>query len=599
MTVTHIDFPDPHNPSAERSRWRFGEPLRVWQAHRLDEVVPVLEAVDQAARAGRWCVGGLAYEAAAAFDPALSTHEAQTDLPLAWFAEYDGPLSASTDFAPDDPAAADMPQLAYIHWKPGQHTSTARARFDADIARIHAWIADGECYQINYTAPLHGKLHGSPEALFEALRSIQPDGYVASMHWNGEQILSLSPELFFDWDGEALLTRPMKGTAARGANEQEDQARAEHLRSSTKERAENVMIVDLLRNDVSRIAQPHSVKVPRLFSVEALPTVWQMTSDVTARTKSGTRLVDVFSALFPCGSITGAPKVQAMRLIHRLESEPRGVYCGALGVVRPGQRQGSIRATFNVPIRTLSVRGHAVRCGIGSGITASANADDEWQEWKHKRAFIERALPPLQVLETLALKDGQLLHRDRHLARMRVSAAHFGFAWPEAVIEESLQRLLDAHSTGQWRVRLLLGEEGPFEAQAFAFATTEQPVTLALATRAFKAAHSEFVSHKTTRRGHYAAFEPAANSGVFDVILWNEAGEITECTRGNIALQWDDGSWLTPPLSCGLLPGVGRALAIESGQLREAVVHVSELHRVRAWAFVNSLRGWLNARLPE
>ena len=592
MLATLIDFPHPHDPAGARMRWRFGAPRQVWQAQTLSEVRTVLDAVENAARAGRWCVGGLAYEAAAAFDPAFVTHAAKRDLPLAWFAEFDAPSETA---APQPESTAD---LAYIHWISGAHSAHARDAFGQAISRIHAAIADGECYQINYTAPLRGELFGSPQALFDALRAAQPDGYVAAMSWNGEQVLSLSPELFFDWDGERLLTRPMKGTAARGATQAADAAAADHLRQSPKERAENVMIVDLLRTDVSRIAMPHSVTVPRLFHVEALPTVWQMTSDVTAQTRPGTRLVDVFAALFPCGSITGAPKVQAMRLIHALEPAPRGVYCGALGIVRPGAAPGSLHATFNVPIRTLVVQGQSVECGIGSGITASATASDEWQEWKHKRAFIDRALPPLQVLETLALRSGEYRHLERHLARMRDSAAYFGLPWPEDRITPSLKALRDEHAEGDWRVRLLLGTGGQFEAQAFAFGATPQPVRLALAGRSFSAAHSDFVRHKTTRRNHYAAFEPAAGSGVFDVILWNEAGEITECTRGNIAVQLDgEDGWITPPLHCGLLPGVGRALAIESGRVREQVLTLHDTKRVRAWAFINSLRGWLDAEI--
>lgn len=594
MLSTLIDFPDPHSPSAARLRLRFGEPLRVWQAHSAGEVAAVIEEVERAAREGRWCVGGLAYEAASAFDSAFSTHAPQPGLPLAWFAEYEAPVPDETA-APPDPGEA---QLAHVHWKPGAHSESSRASFTRDIERIHAAIAQGECYQINYTAPMTGDLKGSAQALFDALREAQPGGYVASMCWGDERILSFSPELFFDWDGETLLTRPMKGTAARGATAEEDAALALHLRTSPKERAENVMIVDLLRNDVSRIAEPRSVRVPRLFHVEALPTVWQMTSDVVARTKPSTSLRDVFAALFPCGSITGAPKVQAMRWIARLEHEARGVYCGALGVVRPGAAPGSLRATFNVPIRTLSIGadGH-VRCGIGSGITADAGAQDEWQEWKNKRAFIDRALPPLQILETLLLSDGVLRNRERHLTRMRASAAYFGFAWNEPPVHQTLAALCSQHPQGDWRVRWLLHEDGTFEAQAFAFSATAQPVKLALADRCFAAAHSDFVSHKTTRRTHYAAFEPASQSGLFDVILWNDAGEITECTRGNIAMQLESGDWVTPALACGLLPGIGRELALASGRLREAVVHVRDAHRVRAWAFLNSLRGWLDAEI--
>lgn len=218
-----------------------------------------------------------------------------------------------------------------------------------------------------------------------ALRRAQPNGYAAFIDTGNEQVLSVSPELFFDWHAGRILARPMKGTAARGATAADDEALAARLRVSPKERAENVMIVDLIRNDLSRIAQPFSVCVPRLFQVEALPTVWQMTSDVQALTRPGTTLADVFTALFPCGSVTGAPKVRAMRMIRELEPHARGVYCGAVGIVQPGGR-----ATFNVAIRTVTLRGPAASCGIGSGITADAHADGEWQEWRYKRAFLER-----------------------------------------------------------------------------------------------------------------------------------------------------------------------------------------------------------------
>jgi para-aminobenzoate synthetase/4-amino-4-deoxychorismate lyase len=411
-------------------------------------------------------------------------------------------------------------------------------------------------------------------------------------------VLSVSPELFFDWEGERILARPMKGTAPRGATPAEDEALALQLRSVPKELAENVMIVDLIRNDLSRVAQPFSVRVPRLFHTEALPTVWQMTSDVEATVRDGTSLVDVFAALFPCGSITGAPKVSAMRMIRDLEPEARGVYCGAVGVVRPGGH-----ATFNVPIRTVTLRGTDARCGIGSGITADARADAEWDEWRHKRAFLGRggtaapvvAEPPFELLETLALADGDLRDAPAHLARMRSAAAHFSYAWDESLVAACLERLRDAHATGSWRVRLLLDAQGQPRAEAFAMDAAPARVQLQLAPRAFDEAQSRFSRFKTTRRAHYEAFAPTA-AGVFDTLLWNRDGEVTECTRGNIALRLD-GRWVTPPLHCGLLDGIGRARRIREGQLAEAVVRVDDLPRVQALAFVNSLRGWLDADL--
>ena len=585
---TWIDFTQPRAAGNLRLRGRWGAPARVLVAHHIDEVKPVLEAVHAAAEAGHWCVGHVRYEAAPAFDAALQVHAA--DGPLVWFEVHDGAPSAWPS------AEAAGPAEARATWLP----TLARPDFDAAIARIHQAIGDGELYQVNYTAPWMGTVTGEGAALFDALLRAQPGGYAACFTAGDEQVLSVSPELFFDWQasaaGGSILARPMKGTAARGATPALDAAAAERLRASPKERAENVMIVDLLRNDLSRIAEPHTVRVPELFHTQALPTVWQMTSDVQARTRTGLRLPDVFAALFPCGSVTGAPKVRAMQLIRELERQPRGIYCGAIGVVRP-DGHGGIAATFNVPIRTVVMRGTQARCSIGSGITASAAAGAEWQEWLHKQAFLARASEPFEVLETLALVDGVYRHQAEHLARMAEAAQHFGYPWQPAAVHACLQALAAQHGSGPWRVRLLLDRFGQPRAEAFALQPTATPVRLQLATRPLAEAHGEWVRFKTTRRAHYAAFAPAPGSGIFDTVLFNAEGEITESTFGNLAMQMDDGRWLTPPLGCGLLPGVGRAVALREGRVQEGVVRVQDLHRVRRWAFINSLRGWLDAEL--
>lgn len=576
---TLIDFAQPHG-EAGRLRLCFGAPSRVLEARTAAEVRPVLDAVEALAREGHWCVGYLRYEAAAAFDRAFAVHAA--DGPLAWFGVHDQALPW--------PDATGDAALAPIGWE----LDLSRADFDVRMQAIHRAIAHGKLYQLNYTAALHAGFHGDAQALFMALRQAQPDGYTAFIDTGEEQVLSVSPELFFDWQDDRILTRPMKGTAPRGATPAEDEALAQRLRTVPKERAENVMIVDLIRNDLSRIARPFSVQVPRLFHTEALPTVWQMTSDVEARVREGTTLADVFAALFPCGSITGAPKVSAMRMIRELEPGPRGVYCGAVGVVRPGGH-----ATFNVPIRTVTLRDGKARCGIGSGITADARADAEWEEWRHKRAFLDRAgraaTPSFDLLETLALADGELRDAPAHLARMAAAAAHFGRPWNHASVASCLDDLKARHSAGTWRVRLLLDAQGMPRAEAFAMEAPPARVRLQLATRPFDEAHGEFTRFKTTRRAHYEAFAPT-QPGVFDTLLWNRDGEITECTRGNIALLLG-GRWVTPPLHCGLLNGIGRANRVRDGQLAEAVVRVEDLPRVQALAFVNSLRGWLDADL--
>ncbi|WP_293464850.1 chorismate-binding protein, partial [Polaromonas sp.] len=429
---SRIDFSDPHDSAAPRLRHAFGTPRTVLVAHELAEVRPVLDAVQAAAREGFWCVGYVRYEAAPAFDAALAVHA--PDGPLAWFAVYD--------------QALPWPEDAHTGAAQVQWTETCpRPVFGVAMDQLQRAIAAGELYQVNFTAPLLGQWVGQPPedadlVLFAALQRAQPGGYAACIDTGSTgdgRVLSVSPELFFDWndasEGGQILARPMKGTAARGATPEMDAAQAEALRASPKERAENVMIVDLLRNDISRIAEPFSVRVPALFHTQALPTVWQMTSDVQARTRPGTTLAGVFAALFPCGSVTGAPKVRAMQMIRTLEPQLRGVYCGAIGVVRPGAQGHGIRATFNVPIRTVTVQAGRLRCGIGSGITSGAVPDAEWQEWRNKRQFLDRASQPFDLLETLALQDGQLRHAAEHLLRLASAAAHFGTPWDAAQVQ--------------------------------------------------------------------------------------------------------------------------------------------------------------------
>ncbi|OOV08885.1 aminodeoxychorismate synthase, component I [Rhodoferax fermentans] len=588
-------------------RASFEAPLHTLIAHTPEQVKPLLNAVDNFAKQGLWCVGYLRYEAASAFDAALQTHPANG--PLAWFGVFEQAQTwpetptvataarsqdAPPPAAPGGPGSQIQPQdltPTSVTWQ----NPLSHEQFDNNLATIHEAIGAGEYYQVNYTTPLQGDFVGDPLVLFARLQQAQPGGYAAFIDTGAEQILSVSPELFFDWDGQHILTRPMKGTAPRGQTPQEDAALVQALTASPKERAENVMIVDLLRNDLSRIALPHTVQVPSLFAVQTLPTVHQMVSDVTAQTRPSTSLSEVFGALFPCGSITGAPKVRAMQAIHDLEPEARDVYCGAIGVVRPGGH-----ATFNVAIRTVTLYGQQARCGIGSGITFDATAPNEWREWQHKRGFLERASEAFQLLETLRLQAGVFHHLGAHLARLARAAAHFGYPYDEGRVRAALQTLLGPNTPHQddsvaWRVRLLLDAQGTPVVERFKLNHTPALVSLGLAAIPFEAAQSEFTRFKTTRRAHYEALAPT-DPAAFDTLLYNERGELTECTRGNIAVLLD-GQWLTPALHCGLLDGVGRAQYLAQGRLKEAIITLADLPRVQRWAFVNSLRGWVDAQL--
>jgi para-aminobenzoate synthetase/4-amino-4-deoxychorismate lyase len=583
---------------AVRGGW--GEPLRVHHADTLDRVRAVLDAAYAEALAGFWCVGYVRYEAAPALESVACVHESipSPSQPLVWFGVFQGNPAF-------DDGGLESPAKVSLDWV----DTLPRSAFDAQVAHIQDAIRDGQVYQVNLTAQLSAHWVSDSEgrdcraealAFFAELRRAQPDAFAAYIDNGSEQILSVSPELFFDWDGQRIVCRPMKGTAARAETAAEDAQAAQALRASEKERAENLMIVDLIRNDLSRLALPHSVRVPSLFDVRGWPTVWQMTSDVVAQTRPGLSLSDVFAALFPCGSVTGAPKLQAMRLIRVLEAQARGVYCGAVGVLRPGGH-----ATFNVPIRTVSLGQGEARYGVGSGITADSRADAEYAEWRSKRAFLHRASQPFELLETLAWRDGEFQNLNRHLLRMAAAAKHFGFVWNQASALQALMELeaqwcvadgatgMKTRNTAQ-RVRLCCDVHGGFSAQAQILDPSPERVRVQLALRPLMDAGSEFVRYKTTHRRHYEAFMPE-QEGVFDTLLWNEAGELTEFTRGNVAVLLD-GQWVTPPASCGLLPGVGRALALESGRVSERVVLRSELAQVSALAFINSVRGWIPAQ---
>ncbi|MFN7505093.1 MAG: chorismate-binding protein, partial [Limnobacter sp.] len=386
-----------------------------------------------------------------------------------------------------------------------------------------------------------------------------------------------------------LTTRPMKGTAARGLDEATDAAAAEHLRTSIKARAENLMIVDLLRNDMAKVCQPKSVQVRSLFDVMHLPTVDQMTSSICGRTLPGTTLVDVFAALFPCGSVTGAPKSQAMRRIAQWEQAPRKLYCGALGVLGPaGQVQ------FNVPIRTVIEQDDELEYGVGSGITWYSTAHDEKKEWWQKTAFLRQATCDFQVLETLRLNNGTWLHLEEHLDRMASSANHFSFLFDTQRVRQQLSHVANNKPQGIFRVRCLLDACGELQVELHPFELNERAVLLRLADLAMQG-EPEFILHKTTYRPEYEYFQQQAN-GAFDVLLFNSQGLITETCRCNVVLKID-GEWLTPQIceTAGtyLLPGVLRALLLRENTIRQTTLNVQDLQRAQAVCLINSLRGWV------
>jgi para-aminobenzoate synthetase/4-amino-4-deoxychorismate lyase len=582
MIQAAFDFP--RHPLAREDGERLrgvwcSSPSRWLRAYTAQQLRPVLAEAEAAARAGAWVLGGLRYEAAGALDPALATQGGSA--PLAEFAVY--------ETAPDPWPDAAAAYTGLLGW----HDAAPDAA--PAIERIRDYIRAGDCYQVNLTTRLRADAPGlDPAQLFFALHASQPGGFCLFLRDAG--VASVSPELFFDWRpvpgakaSWLLAAQPMKGTAPRGRDRVEDEAAQAHLRTSEKERAENLMIVDLLRNDLSRVAQLGTVRVPRLFELLALPTVWQMTSTVTAVSRPGLSLADAFAALFPCGSVTGAPKVRAMEVIRELEPTPRGWYCGALGLIQPGGV-----ATFNVPIRTVEFAGDRLQAGLGSAITLDSEPAAEIAEWRAKSRFLGRAEAPVAALETLLLDHGVAVRAEAHLARMQRTARHFGLRFSLAEARAQLRELGARHPDGHWRLRLTCDAAGRLEHTVAPFVPMTGPVKLALADHPITTlgAGAEFLVHKTTRREAYAGFGKPVDA--FDVILWNEAGELTECSFGNLAVQLD-GQWFTPPVSAGLLPGVLRGELLAQGRLREAQLPKEVLARAQGLAFLNSLRGWLAA----
>ena len=514
----------------------------------------------------------VAYEAAPAFDPAFETQAPMGGIPLAAFAIFDAPSDSEAE-NPQDPFACS-------HWS----SDIPKAGFTERVERVREGIAAGAYYQVNLTTRLRARFEGDPLAFFHALREAQPGCYALFLDFGEWRIASVSPELFFAWSpatGE-IVTRPMKGTAPLSQT-------PEDLRGSAKDCAENLMIVDLLRNDIARVARQGSVRVPELFSIETYATMRQMTSTIVGETAPDKDLAQIFAALFPCGSITGAPKIAAMRAIAALEASPRGAYCGALGIVQPGGA-----ALFSVGIRTVTIMNGQAECGIGSGITWDSTPAAEYQECQIKRRFLTRASAAFDLLESIKLEDGAWWLLERHFARLQRAAEHFGFPFDLDAINRALGEIAGRHPAGAHAVRLLLSRRGNIKLETKPLPVTPAHPPVALADTAISS-DDEFLHHKTTRRAVYEAFAPKSPD-IFDTLLFNERGEITEFTRGNAAVELD-GYLFTPPESSGLLPGTLRAELLAQGELIERVLARDDLSRAAAIWFLNSLRGMFRVRL--
>ena len=558
---------------------RFDSPIEILTATQLSDVLPVLKAAEAASKSGHWVAVMLCYEAAPAFDAALKTRS-PGELPLAWAAVFDHP-------------SQDTPNNDSGPYQAGQWTPrVSREEFGNAIARIRELIACGDTYQVNYTFPLTAKFSGDSRSWFRNLSEAQGATYCAYFDLGRFKVLSLSPELFFETNGRTILTRPMKGTIKRGRWPEEDKYLAGKLEQSAKDRAENVMIVDLLRNDLGRVSVNGSVRVTKLFDIERYETLWQMTSTIEATLREDLTLPELMRGLFPCGSITGAPKVRTMEIISELEPYPRGVYTGTLGFLRPGGN-----ATLNVAIRTVVIDsdfGEAT-FGIGGGITYDSTAESEYEECLVKSSFLNKTHVEFQLLESMLLENGEWFLLERHLGRMKATAAYFGFSFEETEVSSELNRISSNRSTGRWKVRLLSTKDGSCNAEAIELRTPcEEPLRVGLAAEPVNT-NDRFVFHKTTNRVVYEK-ALASRGDRDDVILWNEKGEITESTIANVVVVVGD-DYLTPPQASGLLAGTFREELLANGKIRERLIYREELKQAREIYLINSVQKWRKAVL--
>ncbi|HEY9598141.1 MAG TPA: aminodeoxychorismate synthase component I [Cyanophyceae cyanobacterium] len=568
---------------AQNQHWlHFCNPVKILTAHNPTEVITLLETVQQQIDGfGYYAAGFVSYEAASAFDSSFIVQPC-TDFPLAWFGLYTQPQVITL---PD--AVGDESNL--LEWTP----SISRQRYRDAIHQIKDYIAQGLTYQVNFSFRLKSAFSDNPWLYFIQLFRSQESLYGAFINLEDWAICCASPELFFRLNSDVecdrtlrqLQCRPMKGTAPRGLTYASDRKLAQELQQSEKNQAENVMIVDMIRNDMGRIAKTGTVQVTHLFDVEQYPTLWQMTSPVQCLTDAN--LVEIFQALFPCASITGAPKSRTMQIIAELEASPRRIYTGTIGFLTPERT-----AQFNVAIRTVlidKVKNEA-EYGVGGGIVWDSQETSEFEECCTKAKVLTQQQPKFDLLESLLwTPDNGYFLLDLHLQRLQESAAYFAFTVNLDEVRDRLSAIAQNLTPAPHKIRLLVSKLGNLrlESQPLATRNSSQPLQVAISKFPIDSSNL-FLHHKTTYRAVYEQAKQA-NPGFDDVLLWNERGELTESCIANLIVEWD-GQWYTPPVHCGLLAGTFRAWLLQQGSVKERVLHVEDLQYCSRIFLVNSVR---------
>ncbi len=567
-------------PSLDAPRWiEFCDYQKTLESADPADLLPLIAAAEKATQDGLFVAGYVAYDAASGADAALQGAIAD-GLPLIWL----GIFGSIKDI--DPPTAPTTPLLLDWNAELGAH------EFCTTVESIKALIEAGDTYQVNYTFRLKANYDQSPFSLFRSMHHAQLGQYSAFIETDDFSICSGSPELFFSYVDGQLLCRPMKGTSERGMTLLEDNQLSTRLSESKKDRAENVMVVDMIRNDLGRLALPGSIEVSDAYKVEKFPTVHQMTTTVRASSTASIR--DVFAAMFPCASITGAPKVHTMRLISQLETSPRRIYTGAVGFMLP-----NACCQFNVAIRTAVIdkRSHEISYGVGAGIVWDSDPMAEYEECLSKAQIVTRDRPEFSLLETLLYEpiDGLFL-LDLHLGRLKDSAQYFGIPIDMAVVTDFVRQQTSGLEAAH-RVRLLVDSQGVASIETTVVSTDSSAHwTLGIVESPFDV-DTPFVHHKTTYRDHYQAVRDQYPT-FDDVILVNESGFVTETTIANLVVK-RDGRLLTPARRHGLLPGVFRQHLLETGEIEEADITPEDVRGAEALFLVNSVRKWIPASLSS